>query len=287
MKNKEFAAFVAPSMIALVAFTIIPLVVAFGLSLESFEYWTMNARVFVGLRNYTDILADARFWQAFRFTLLIMAVVTPTEILIGSIVALFLDQLPKRHRGIFIALALTTYVSVPVVASYMFRGLFYVGGLGNWLYQMVAGKNLVMNETSVKILLIIYQLWRDTPFVILVVFAGLQSLPDELLDAAAIDGAGRLKQLRYVAIPHLAPLLILIAMTVLVALYSIFDPIYVITGMNPIFHADSIMAYNWRTATQYNQLGKANAMALLTLVGAMVLRFPFLYRTWLSQTEER
>lgn len=287
MKNKEFAAFVAPSMIALITFTIIPLIVAFRLSLDSFEYWTMNARMFVGLRNYAEIVADPRFWQAFRFTLLIMAVVTPIEILLGSIIALFLDQLPKRRRGIFIALALTTYVSVPVVASYMFRGLFYTGGLGNWLFQLLTGKSLVMNEISVKALILIYQLWRDTPFVILVVFAGLQSLPEELLDAAAIDGAGRLKQLRYVAIPHLAPLLILIAMTILVALYAIFDPIYVITGMNPVFHADSIMAYNWRTATQYNQLGKANAMALLTLIGAMALRFPFLYRTWLSQTEER
>jgi N,N'-diacetylchitobiose transport system permease protein len=287
VKNREFAAFVAPSMIALLAFTIIPLAVAFSLSLESFEYWTMNARVFVGLRNYRDILADARFLQAVSFTLLIMVIVTPIEILLGSFIALLLDQLPKRRRGLFIALALTTYVSVPVVASYMFRGLFYTGGLGNWLYQLLTGKSLALNETSVKLLIIIYQLWRDTPFVILVVFAGLQSLPEELLDAAAIDGAGRLKQLRYVAIPHLAPLLILIAMTILVALYAIFDPIYVITGMNPVFHADSVMAYNWRTATQYNQLGKANAMALLTLIGAMVLRFPFLYRTWRSQTEER
>ena len=287
MKNKEFAAFVAPSMFALVAFTIIPLVVALALSFQAFEYWTMNARVFVGLRNYIDILGDARFWQAFRFTLLIIFVVTPTEMFIGSVVALFLDQLSKRHRGIFIALALTTYVSVPVVASYMFRGLFYTGGLGNWLYQLATGRNLVLNETSVKIILIVYQLWRDTPFVILVVFAGLQSLPDELLDAASIDGANRLQQLRYVAVPHLAPLLILIAITVSGALYNIFDPIFVITGMNPAFHADSIMAYNWRTATQYNQLGKANAMALLITIGSMVLRGPFLYVTWRRQVEER
>ncbi len=287
MKNKEFAAFVAPSMIALVTFTVIPLVVAFVLSFQAFEYWTLNARVWVGLRNYADILADPRFWQAFGFTLLIMAVVTPLEMFLGFMIALFLDQMPKRHRGILIALALTTYVSVPVVAAYMFRGLFYTGGLGNWLYQLVMGRNLIMNETSVKIILIVYQLWRDTPFVILVVFAGLQSLPEELLDAASIDGANRLKQLRYVTIPHLMPLLVLIAITVLGALYNIFDPIFVITGMNPAFHADSIMAYNWRTATQFGQLGKANAMALLIVVGSLIIRAPFLLQTWRSQTQER
>lgn len=287
MKNKEFAAFVAPSLIGLMVFTIVPLVVAFALSLQSFEYWTMNARVFVGLRNYVDILADPRFWRAFSFTLLLMVVVTPIEMFIGFVIALALDQIPRRSRGIFVALALTTYVSVPVVASYMFRGLFYTGGLGNWLYQVVTDRNLVMNETSVKIVLICYQIWRDTPFVILIVFAGLQSLSDELLDAAAIDGANRLQQLRYIAIPHLAPLLVLIAMIVLGALYNIFDPIFVITGMNPSFHADSIMAYNWRTATQYGQLGKANAMALLSTVGSMVLLIPFLYITWRNQVGEK
>ena len=287
MKNKEFAAFVAPSMIVLMTFTIIPLVMAFSLSLEAFEYWTLNQRVFVGLSNYASILSDTRFWQAFRFTLLIMAVVTPTEIFIGSVIALMLDQISKRSRGIFIALALTTYVSVPVVAAYMFRGLFYTGGLGYWFYELLTGQNLIMNESSVKTILIIYQLWRDTPFVILVVFAGLQSLPEELLDAAAIDGANRLRQLRYVTIPHLSPILVLVALTVLGALYNIFDPIFVITGMNPVFHADSIMAYNWRTATQYGQLGTANAMALLSIIGSLVIRAPFLVATWRSQLEER
>lgn len=287
MKNKEFVAFVAPSMLALLVFTVIPLVFAFSLSLQSFEYWTLNERVFVGLKNYTAILADVRFWQAFRFTLLIMAVVTPLEIMLGFAIALLMDQISRRSRGFFVALALTTYVSVPVVAAYMFRGLFYTGGLGNWMYQLVTGHNLVMNEASVKTILIIYQLWRDTPFVILVVFAGLQSLPEELLDAAAIDGAGRFKQLRYVTIPHLSPILVLIALTILGSLYNIFDPIFVITGMNPAFHADSIMAYNWRTATQYNQLGKANAMALLSTVGSMVIRMPFLISTWRSQLEEK
>jgi ABC-type sugar transport system permease subunit len=287
VKNKEFAAFVAPSMIALVTFTIIPLVMAFSLSLQAFEYWTLNERIFVGLSNYASIIGDSRFWQAFRFTLIIMLIVTPTEMFIGFVIALMLDQISKRSRGIFIALALTTYVSVPVVAAYMFRGLFYTGGLGNWLFQLLTDRHLIMNEASVKIILIIYQLWRDTPFVILVVFAGLQSLPEELLDAAAIDGANRLKQIRYVTIPHLTPILILIALTVLGALYNIFDPIFVITGMNPAFHADSIMAYNWRTATQYGQLGKANAMALLIIIGSLIIRMPFLVGTWRSQLEER
>ncbi len=286
MNRKQLLTFIAPSMITLLIFTIIPLVVSIALSFQSFGYQTLNDRLFVGLQNYTYILADERFWRSVGFTFLIMAIVTPSEMVIGFFVALGLDQIARRYRGIFIALALTTYVSVPVVASYMFRGLFYAGGLGSWTVEQITGSRMLLDAVSVKVLIIIYQIWRDTPFVILVVFAGLQSLPDDLLDAAAIDGAGRLRQLRHVTIPHLSPLLILIAIIVLGALYNLFDPVFVITGMNPVFRSDTIMTYNWRTATQLNQLGRANAMAILAAIGVMVVRFPFLYQTWRTQTRE-
>ena len=75
---------------------------------HAFGYWTLDAPKFVGLENYRDIILDPRFWQAAQFTLLIIAIVTPTEMIIGTIVALLLDQIPKGRRGIFIALCLTT-----------------------------------------------------------------------------------------------------------------------------------------------------------------------------------
>lgn len=287
MDRKTFFTFIAPSIISMVVLMIIPLAMAFWLGFQSFNYWTMDARQWVGLKNYLDILLDPKFWQAVRFTFLLIAVVTPIEILIGSTVALLLDQIPKRRRGIFIALCLTTYVSVPIVASYMFRELFQAYGLGAWFYQQITGQRWMLNETTIKSLVLVYGVWRDTPFVILVVFAGLQSLSDELLDAAAIDGANRRQQLRYVAIPHLAPLLLIIAMMIIMSLYNYFDAVFVLTNMNPVYRADTIMTYNWRTATLINELGRANAMSILTVIGLMVVLIPFLYRTWRAQTEER
>ncbi len=271
----------------MVALLIIPLVVAIALGFQSFTYLTLNARKFVGLENYQSILLDSRFWQAVRFTFLIIVIVTPLEMIIGSIVALLLDQIPKGRRGIFVSLCLTTYVSVPIVAAYMFRGLFQSDGLGTWIIEQVTGQHLIMNEFAVKMLILAYGVWRDTPFVIIIVFAGLQSLSLEYLDAAAIDGANRLQQIRHVTIPHLAPLLMLIAMIVIMAKYQLFDAIFVLTGMNPIYHADTIMAYNWRTAMELEQLGKANAMSILTVGGLMIVLIPFLVRTWRSQTRER
>ena len=287
MKRRTFVAFVAPSVISMVLLMIVPLVMAIWLGLQSFSYATLDMPKFVGLRNYSDILFDTRFWTSVRFTFSIIAIVTPLEIIVGCVVALLLDQLPKRRRGIFIALCLTTYVSVPIVASYMFRGLFQTGGLGSWAFEQVTGQRLILSEFAVKTLIMVYGIWRDTPFVIIVIFAGLQSLSMEALEAAAIDGANRLQQLRYIAFPHLAPLLTLIAMQVIMALYNAFDAIYVLTGMNPVYHADSIMTYNWRTATVVNELGKANAMSILTVIALMVVLVPFLQRMWRAQTAER
>ncbi len=287
MNRSTFFAFMAPSLISMVVLMIVPLVMAFWLGFQSFSYWTMDTPRFVWLQNYQDILADSKFWEAVKFTFSIIIVVTPTEMLIGFIVALLLDQVPKRKRGVYIALCLTTYVSVPIVASYMFRGLFQPGGLGSWGFEQITSHRLILNETTIKSLIMVYGVWRDTPFVIILVFAGLQSLSSELLEAAAIDGANRWQQLRYVTLPHLAPLLLLIAMTVIMALFSVFDSIYVLTGMNPVYHADTVMTYNWRTATVINELGRANAMSILTVIALMLVLIPFLRRMWRAQTQER
>lgn len=287
MKRKTFYSFAAPSIVLMVALMIIPLGMAIYLGAFSFTYWNMDTPEYVGLGNYLAIITDPRFWQALRFTLLIIAIVTPTEMILGFIVALLLDQIPKRRRGIYLSLLLTTYVTVPVVSALIFRQLFQPNGLVTWLMEELVGQRLILNETSAKVMIMVYGVWRDTPFCIVVLFAGLQSLSSELLEAAAIDGASRWQQIRYVTIPHLTPLFILIAMIVIMDKYRIFDAIFVLTQMNPVYKADTIMTYNWRTAMELHQLGRANAMSVLTVIGIMVVLIPFLYRTYRSQIEER
>lgn len=287
MDRKTFYSFATPSIVLMIALMIIPLVMAIWLGSFSFTYWNMDTPQFVGLENYREILSDMRFWQALQFTLLIIAIVTPLEMVLGFMVALLLDQLPKIRRGIYISLLLTTYVSVPVASAMMFRQLFQTNGLGTWILQEIFNTRLIMNEFSMKTMIMTYGIWRDTPFVIVVLFAGLQSLSSELLEAAAIDGASRWQQIRYITIPHLMPSFILIAMIVIMDKYRIFDAIFVLTQMNPVYQADTIMTYNWRTATELYQLGKANAMSVLTVIGIMIVLIPFLYHSYRSQVEER
>jgi ABC-type sugar transport system permease subunit len=269
------------------ALMIIPLIMAIWLGMHYVTYRNLNAPEFIGLENYQAILADTRFWQALLFTLLIIVIVTPAEMILGFFIALLLDQTHKRVRGIFIALLLTTYVTVPVVSGLMFRQLFEPNSLGAWIIEEVFGGRFVLTSTSVKAMIMVYGVWRDTPFAIIVMFAGLQTLSIEQLEAAQIDGANRWQQLRYITLAHLRPLLVLIAMIVIMDKYRIFDAILVLTKMNPVYGADTLMLYNWRIAVDVQRLGKANAMAVLTVVGIMVVLIPFLIRTYGAQREER
>ena len=287
MKRKTFYGFTSPSIILMVTLMIIPLFMAIWLGMHYLTYRNMNDPQFIGLENYQAILADPRFWQSRRFTLLIIAIVTPLEMILGFIIALLLDQTNKRVRGIFIAFLLTTYVTVPVVSGLMFRQLFEPNSLGAWIIEQVLDQRFVLTPTSVKAMIFIYGVWRDTPFAIIVMFAGLQTLSLEQLEAAQIDGANRWQQLRHITLAHLKPLLILIAMIVIMDKYRIFDAILVLTQMNPVYKADTIMLYNWRIAVDVQRLGKANAMSVLTVIGIMVVLIPFLYRTYGSQREER
>jgi multiple sugar transport system permease protein len=156
----------------------------------------------------------------------------------------------------------------------------------DWVWENL-GHRFVLTSTSVKTMIMLYGIWRDTPFAIIVMFAGLQTLSMEQLEAAQIDGANRWQQLRYITLAHLQPLLVLIAMIVIMDKYRIFDAILVLTKMNPVYGADTLMLYNWRIAVEVQRLGKANAMSVLTVIGIMVVLVPFLYRTYGSQREER
>ena len=126
-----------------------------------------------------------------------------------------------------------------------------------------------------------------TPFTIVVYFAGLQTLPQEMIEAASIDGAGRLQKIRHIVIPYVSSLTVFILLFSIMDSYRVFDSVYVLSGLNPQFKADTVMTYTFSTAVQVQRLGKANAMAILTVIGIMVVLIPFLRLMYKEQIAER
>lgn len=287
MKFKSFLQFTAPSNIVMITLMIIPLGLAVYIGFNRVSYSTFNKPVFVGFLNYMEVLLDPSFWEAVFWNLLIILVVVPAHIVIAFIAALILDQVTGRIRGIYLAAMLLPMIVVPVIGTVVFRQLFDPSGLIAWFFRVVLGERFLFNETSMKILILIHSTWISTPFALVIFFAGLQMLRRDLIDSASIDGANRIQQVWYVIIPQLRSLFLLNAIFAVMDLLRLFDNVFVLTRMNPIFHSDTMQTYLYRIAMTVKRLGKANAGAVLTVVIVLIALIPLLIYLYREQVEER
>ena len=285
MKRGTFTFFVGPSVFIMLALMTLPLLASIVLGLHFITFRNLDAPQWIGLQNYQEVLADREFWDSLEFTLIFIAITVPLRILLGLLFALLLDQIPK-WRGVFIAAALVPFVMTPVVGTLIFRDMFDRGGPYWYWMQQLFDYRLFMNSTSVPLLIIFHSIWTATPFAMIVLFAGLQTLPQESLEAAKVDGASWLRQLWHVAIPHLRSLFIFIGLISIMDSYRVFDSVFVLTQQNPIYDAETIMYYNFQVAMSFGRLGKANAMSVLTVIGIFVVLIPFLVMTYREQMEE-
>ena len=287
MKRSTFFQFAAPSIIIMTLLMVIPLIMAIWLGMNYITFNNITSPQFVGLRNYIEVLNDNRFWQSFGFTALYMVIVVPAQLLIGFTIALALDQVSKFTRGIYLSIFLLPFIIVPVVGTLMFKQLFEPSGLITWLYQTLLDTKFRYNEITVKTLIILQGIWYVTPFALVTYFAGLQTLPIEQVEAASMDGASRLQKVLYIVLPHVKSLTIFILLISIMDAYRVFDSVFVLSEMNPIYKADTIMTYNFQTAVTVQRLGKANAMAVLTVIGIMIVLIPNLIQSYREQVQER
>lgn len=287
MNRGTFFRFAAPSIVIMTLLMVVPLFMAIWLGMQFMTFNNITDPQFVGLRNYIDVLGDPRFWQAFRFTLMYMAFIVPAQLVIGFTVALLLDQVSGLARGIYLSIFLLPFIIVPIVGTLMFKQLFEPSGLLTWLYQTIFDTKFRYNEVSVKTLILFHGVWYTTPFALVTYFAGIQTLSQDLLEAASIDGANLWQKIRHIVIPHVRSLTILILLISIMDAYRVFDNVFVLSELNPIYKADTLMTYTFQTAVTVQRLGKANAMAILTIVGIMIVLIPNLIQSYKQQIEER
>ena len=287
MKRGTFFRFAAPSMFIMTLLMVIPLIMAIWLGMQFMTFNNITEPQFIGLQNFIDVLSDSRFWQSFRFTALYAVIVVPATILVGFTVAMLLDQVSRFTRGIYMSIFLLPFIIVPIVGTLMFKQLFEPSGLFTYLYQVILDTKFRYTEETVKTLIILYGIWYVAPFAFVVYFAGLQTLSKDQIEAASIDGATRWQKITHIVIPHLRSLTILILLFSIMDTYRVFDSVFVLSEMNPIYKADTVMTYTFQTAITVQRLGKANAMAILTVVGIMFALIPNLIQAYRQQIEER
>jgi ABC-type sugar transport system permease subunit len=272
----------------MVLLMIVPLFAAIWLGMHQLTLRDVTNPVWTGLDNYAAMLADPGFWNAVRFTLSYIVVTIPTHIVLGLVVALLLDQV-RNFRGVYLAGTLLPFIVTPIVGTLVFRQTFDRYGLYPYLLENLFNIEFNFFATSnIMALVFLHAVWYVTPFTVVTLFAGLQTVPEEPLEAALVDGATWMQRLWHVVLPHLRSLFIFIALVSIMDGYRVFDSIFVLTKQNPIYtNIETLMYYNYRIAIQFQDLGRANAMSVLTVLGIFVILIPFLYMTYKQQMEER
>ena len=244
---------------------------------EVAEIWRKSE----GLGEFFSGLNNLPFYRAIAFTLIFTFTVTPCLIMLGLMIALAVNSLHQRLKGLVIFFSLLPMIVPPLIGSLI---LFWMidnrGIIGSLLQWLTSDPSLSLKASTglTWITLIIYGVWHSAPFAFVVFYAGLQTLPQDQLEAAQIDGATRWQQIRYVVIPHLMPLVTFVALIQLMDNFRVFEPI---VGFNAEAHATSLswIIFN-DLGGETRQLSAASTTSVLTIIGVAILLSPVLVRTW-------
>lgn len=221
------------------------------------------------------------FYKALIFTLVYCFVVTPLAMALGFVIALAVNALPKITKGPIIFFSLLPMIITPLVGSLILYWMLSPNGiLGATIQHIFNDPTLSLRASPALtwIALLFYGVWTNAPFSFVVFYAGLQTVPADTLESAMIDGASRWERIRYVVIPHLAPLATFVALVQLMDNFRVFEPI---VGFSAEANATSLsyLIYN-DLSGDAQQFGSAGATSVLTIIGVVILLLPVLVRTW-------
>ena len=238
-------------------------------------------RTSTGMGDFISKLGNLPFYRAIAFTLSYTFVCTPLLILLGLLIALAVNSLHERLKGVAIFFSLLPMIVPPLVGSLvLFWMLDSRGILGSALQYLADDPSLSLKASTPLMwcMLFVYGVWQSAPFAFVVFYAGLQTLPMDQIESAQIDGASRFEQVRYVIVPHLMPLIVFVALIQIMDNFRVFEPII---GFNAEAHATSLtyIIYN-DLGGETRQLSAAAATSVLTIIGVAILMAPALVRTW-------
>jgi multiple sugar transport system permease protein len=264
--------FVAPALIVIGVFFFVPVLGALVMSLTDFDLYALsdfdNLR-FIGFDNYARLLREPLFWKALGNTLYFVALGVPLSIGVSLGAALLVNSKLARFRGlfrtVFFAPVVTTLVAVAVVWRYIFHtrygflnygltsvGLDPIDWMGDPQWAMPA--------------IIILAVWKNFGYNMIILLAALQNIPDDLYEAARIDGASGWQIFRHITLPGIGPVLLLVSILTMTGYFQLFAEPYVMTEGGPLQSTLSVLYFMYEEGFKWWSLGRASAVAFLLFV---------------------
>lgn len=270
---------VAPALAVLFIMNIFPLLWSFGLSFFNYRANRQDVPEFVGLRFYERVLTDPVVWERFQTTALIVGSSVLLQLVIGFLLALmFARQFPLRRILLMLVLApmMLSFVSVGVFFKLYYEPTF---GLLSQVVRLFTGEPyaILASPRGAIIAIVIADAWMWAPFVMLLVLAGLVSVPKYLYEAAEIDRASWWRRFRTITFPYIRSLLLLAVLFRTIETFKIFDIVYIITEGGPGSATETIAVYTYRLAFQFFRTSQSSALAYIILFVVIVLTNLYLY----------
>lgn len=271
--------FLAFALTGLVVLTIGPIVASFVLSFTDWDL--LGAPRFIGLRNFEKLFADKTFWRALQNTVVFTTVSVPLGMALSLGLAMALN---RKLRGIGFY---RTLFLLPLVASSVATALIW----GLMLDPIVGPVNYLLRQAGLPQpgwlgdtfwampSIIIMSIWKGFGFNVVIFLAGLQGIPDELYEAAQIDGAGRFARFRHITLPMLSPTTFFVLLIALIASFQVFDSTWVLTKGGPQDSTLTLVYYVYQTGFQQLRMGYASAISYVLFAMTLVI----VGIQWLSQ----
>ncbi len=261
---------IAPAVLVVAIVIAVPMAYAAGLSLTDYYLLDPNHTHFIGLDNYASLLHDDVFWSAFRNTIMFTFLAVNIEFLLGlGIAALMARSL--RGQAIKRSLIMAPMMFAPVLVGFQFKWFFNqnLGLVNNLLTSLTGGiqnKAWLVDTPSGFLSILAAEVWMSTPFMVIILLAGLLSIPQEPLEAALVDGASAWQRFRYVILPMIMPY-IYIAMAVRsLDISRAYDVVRIMTDGGPAHRTELIWTYVTRIVSDQNEMGLGAAMGMVTVV---------------------
>lgn len=264
--------FLGPSLLIIALFFFLPVITAFVMSFTDFDIYALGNLEylrFIAFKNYSTLLSDPLFWTAIKNTFYFVLVGGPLSVAASLAAAVLLNSKFIRFKGVFRLIyflpVVTTHVAVSIVWRYIYHPRF---GLLNYLLGFVGiGPVDWLGDPNWSMpAIILLVVWKNFGYNMVIFIAGLQNIPEELYEAASIEGASAWQQFKHITIPQLAPTTLFISVITMIGYFQLFAESYVMTQGGPLNSTLSIVLYMYQEGFRWWNIGYSTALAFMLTV---------------------
>ncbi|MCB1355447.1 MAG: sugar ABC transporter permease [Maritimibacter sp.] len=268
----ENAVLASPTVLFLLAILGFPVILSLVYGFSETTFQTLTTPEFTGLQNFREVIADDTFWNAAWFSLRFGTITALLECALGLLLAVYLAPLAQRH-GWIVAVLIIPMIVAPAMMGLMYRLVLheFAGSVPHYLYSWFGSSPAFLAPRNVFYTVVVAETLQWTPFAFLLFLTAYQSIPQEMREAAAVDGTRPWRQFWKIELPLMVPTLFVAVFIRFIDGFRVFDNIYTLVGSGPGGSTTSMSIYIYETFLRRGEIGKAMAAAILLFGSAFVV----------------